>query len=35
MAGTLVIFSFMLILTTLVVIGASLWFGKKAGIDRP
>jgi hypothetical protein len=35
MIGTLLIFSLMLLLTTLAVISSYLLFGKKAGIDRP
>jgi hypothetical protein len=35
LAGTLVMFSLMLFLTSLAVITPYLWFGKKTGIDRP
>jgi hypothetical protein len=35
LAGTLVMFSLMLLLTSLAVITPYLWFGKKTGINRP
>ena len=35
LVGTLLVFSLMLLLTTLAVITAYIWFGKRTGIDRP